>query len=239
MVYQRKYFMILDAVALVFCAQPTAQQLTFVNTFRQLLASDSGHPGDMCVPRLPGKYEWMDWWMGLWDGWVGFLVDFASVLVWICDISEFQSEYELQCNEVLGWRRRAPTVEGFTKEVKVQSTLFLNCICQICFCAFNNFSPHNILSWAFLNGFPGECALWPIDGGDHPEDCSGQVSLPPLHHNVKPGIHVSPGNHMNQGNLENPGNHIWVRAILVIALDNYRAPPCNIMWTSAHALLNP
>ena len=28
-----------------------------------------------------------------------------------------QSEYELQCNEVLGWRRRAPTVEGFTKEV--------------------------------------------------------------------------------------------------------------------------
>ena len=36
------------------------------------------------------------------------------------DIEEFQSEYELQCNEVLGWRRRAPTVEGFTKEVKVQ-----------------------------------------------------------------------------------------------------------------------
>ena len=41
------------------------------------------------------------------------------------DTSEFQSEYELQCNEVLGWRRRAPTVEGFTKEVnKVQSRLF-------------------------------------------------------------------------------------------------------------------
>ena len=36
------------------------------------------------------------------------------------DVEEFQSEYELQCNEVLGWRRRAPTVEGFTKEVKVQ-----------------------------------------------------------------------------------------------------------------------
>ena len=28
-----------------------------------------------------------------------------------------QAEYELQCNEVLGWRKRAPTVEGFTKEV--------------------------------------------------------------------------------------------------------------------------
>ena len=29
----------------------------------------------------------------------------------------FQAEYELQCNEVLGWRKRSPTVEGFTKEV--------------------------------------------------------------------------------------------------------------------------
>ena len=74
--------------------------------------------------------------MALWDGWVGFLLDFVSVLGWNCDISEFQSEYELQCNEVLGWRRRAPTVEGFTKEVKVQARLFQNCIRQICFCDF-------------------------------------------------------------------------------------------------------
>jgi len=35
----------------------------------------------------------------------------------ICVCQDCLSEYELQCNEVLGWRRRAPTVEGFTKEV--------------------------------------------------------------------------------------------------------------------------
>ena len=28
-----------------------------------------------------------------------------------------QFEYELACNEVLGWKRRSTTVEGFTKEV--------------------------------------------------------------------------------------------------------------------------
>ena len=34
-------------------------------------------------------------------------------------ISSFKSqfEYELACNEVLGWKRRSTTVEGFTKEV--------------------------------------------------------------------------------------------------------------------------
>ena len=35
----------------------------------------------------------------------------------ICCCAECIAEYELQCNEVLGWRRRSPTVEGFTKEV--------------------------------------------------------------------------------------------------------------------------
>ena len=29
----------------------------------------------------------------------------------------YQFEYELACNEVLGWKRRSTTVEGFTKEV--------------------------------------------------------------------------------------------------------------------------
>ena len=51
-------------------------------------------------------------------------MDFASVLGGFVTYLNFQSEYELQCNEVLGWRRRAPTVEGFTKEVKIQSRLF-------------------------------------------------------------------------------------------------------------------
>ena len=58
------------------------------------------------------------------------------------DTLEFQSEYELQCNEVLGWRRRAPTVEGFTKEVKkVQSRLFskLPFFWEFTFGAFNSF----------------------------------------------------------------------------------------------------
>lgn len=35
----------------------------------------------------------------------------------ICVCQDCLNEYELQCNEALGWRRRAPTVEGFTKEV--------------------------------------------------------------------------------------------------------------------------
>jgi len=35
----------------------------------------------------------------------------------ICCCEDCIAEYELQCNEVLGWRKRAPTVEGFTKEV--------------------------------------------------------------------------------------------------------------------------
>ena len=33
------------------------------------------------------------------------------------DICHFQFEYELACNEVLGWKKRSTTVEGFTKEV--------------------------------------------------------------------------------------------------------------------------
>ena len=32
-------------------------------------------------------------------------------------IHPFQFEYELACNEVLGWKKRSTTVEGFTKEV--------------------------------------------------------------------------------------------------------------------------
>jgi len=35
----------------------------------------------------------------------------------ICCCQECIMEYELQCNEVLGWRKRAPTVEGFSREV--------------------------------------------------------------------------------------------------------------------------
>ena len=101
------------------------------------------------------------------------------------DIEEFQSEYELQCNEVLGWRRRAPTVEGFTKEVKVFSS---NCLLASPFMWLRQFFSEMVR--AFLN-FPGECALRPIHGGDHPEDCAGQVSLAPLHHHVNPQLENS------------------------------------------------
>ena len=60
------------------------------------------------------------------DGWVldgisgCFFMDFGMFFRQMDGLEtlKFQSEYELQCNEVLGWRRRAPTVEGFTKEVK-------------------------------------------------------------------------------------------------------------------------
>ena len=34
--------------------------VTFPNTLRQLLASDSRHPGDMRLPRLPGRYQRID-----------------------------------------------------------------------------------------------------------------------------------------------------------------------------------
>lgn len=35
----------------------------------------------------------------------------------ICSCEDCIFEYELACNEVLGWKRRSTTVEGFTKEV--------------------------------------------------------------------------------------------------------------------------
>ena len=40
----------------------TTLVVTFPNTLRQLLASDSRHPGDMRLPRLPGRYQriWLD-----------------------------------------------------------------------------------------------------------------------------------------------------------------------------------
>ena len=50
-------------------------RLTFVNPIRQLPTSHPRHPGDLCVPRLPGLYEWMrDGWfygMGRWVDFVG------------------------------------------------------------------------------------------------------------------------------------------------------------------------
>ena len=104
------------------------------------------------------------------------------------DTLEFQSEYELQCNEVLGWRRRAPTVEGFTKEVKkFNQGLFPN----LFFFWSSLLVPSTVLSLkcsmlSIFDWFPGECSLRPIDGGDHPEDCSGQVPLTALRHHVRP-----------------------------------------------------
>ena len=159
------------------------------NTLRQLPSSHPRRPGDLCLPRLPGLYQWMlDGWfygMDLWmDCWVilNFILwdDWMDLIMW-----EFQSEYELQCNEVLGWRRRAPTVEGFTKEVKVFSS---NCLLASPFMWLRQFFSEMVR--AFLN-FPGECALRPIHGGDHPEDCAGQVSLAPLHHHVNPQLENS------------------------------------------------
>ena len=159
------------------------------NTLRQLPSSHPRRPGDLCLPRLPGLYQWMlDGWfygMDLWmDCWVilNFILwdDWMDLIMW-----EFQSEYELQCNEVLGWRRRAPTVEGFTKEVKVFSS---NCLLASRFMWLRQFFSEKVR--AFLN-FPGECALRPIHGGDHPEDCAGQVSLAPLHHHVNPQLENS------------------------------------------------
>ena len=41
------------------------RRLTFGNTFRQLPTSHSGHPGDLCVPRLPGMNGFVDEWMEL------------------------------------------------------------------------------------------------------------------------------------------------------------------------------
>ena len=41
------------------------RRLTFGNTFRQLPTSHSGHPGDLCVPRLPGMKGFVDQWMEL------------------------------------------------------------------------------------------------------------------------------------------------------------------------------
>ena len=118
-------------------------------------------------------------------------------------MGEFQSEYELQCNEVLGWRRRAPTVEGFTKEVKVQSRIFPNSSgSHVRFMWLRQFFSEKV---TFLN-FSGECALRPINGGDHPEDCSGQVPLAAMHHHVRPvGRFLEPGNSC-EVHIVNPGD---------------------------------
>ena len=184
-----KYPVVTLGVVLYAAHSREDMRLTFVNTLRQLPSSHPRRPGDLCLPRLPGLYQWMlDGWfygMDLWmDCWVilNFILwdDWIDLIMW-----EFQSEYELQCNEVLGWRRRAPTVEGFTKEVKVFSS---NCLLASRFMWLRQFFSENVR--AFLN-FPGECALRPIHGGDHPEDCAGQVSLAPLHHHVNPQLENS------------------------------------------------
>ena len=217
-------------------------RLTFVNTLRQLPSSHPRRPGDLCLPRLPGLYQWMlDGWfygMDLWmDCWVilNFILwdDWMDLIMW-----EFQSEYELQCNEVLGWRRRAPTVEGFTKEVKVFSS---NCLLPV-LCGSVSFSPRR---WEHFWIFQVNALCDPSTGAIIQKivqdkyrslPCtimwthSWRIHVKPPSDCRNPRIYVKlPGNRMS--NLYGQSTRkSW--AILEVAQDQF-------VSTSAHALLNP
>lgn len=45
------------------------------------------------------------------------IVSLTCILTLVPKSICLQFEYELACNEVLGWKKRSTTVEGFTKEV--------------------------------------------------------------------------------------------------------------------------
>jgi len=72
--------------------------------------------GDSCDPEVISREE-------AWKLYIRKLQDESNYLLptpdtqEICVCEDCLSEYELQCNEALGWRRRSPTVEGFTREV--------------------------------------------------------------------------------------------------------------------------
>ena len=97
---------------------------------------------------------------------------------------------------------------------KVQSRLFF----QIAFFGSSLLVPSTVLSLkcsmlSIFEWFPGECSLRPIDGGDHPEDCSGQVPLTALRHHVRPaGWLLEPENSREScepwWSCEAPGNHV-------------------------------